>query len=427
MSGVKAVLLEIDEIVRGPIFESWRRGFVAANVDAFDYSDELKLVYTEIFKRYEEELEAIIARELPPSVDYAQFQRDLPAYLEGPGAQDEATGRAITMLLEAGDFAQFKEMMLFSKRERDEGEMKDSGEDQLSGVQVDQDKAVLAALDVEGMMQTTASLSAAADSGDWTEVLRNDWMSISKMPVPEARRKSKSDIYLKGTWTMNLTFVEAVDMMFSMGDRRKLWDSNFTSCSFPTGGCDTDNDVVTSAALNFGYLVNLVMFGNSSGTNLICKNIRRWNYPREGCVVYAMFPWNVKSGSIDGNHKLLSLKTGSIEAHPTLPGKVVMTTMEINSMGGMPTWCVPLYATHSYLYSYCISFSFTLFFSYPSTPLPSPPLPLGRALNWMMGMVAPSMMKGLEQRYIANIRDKGLTLDLTQNGREKEEGKSAHK
>lgn len=385
---VKSVLLEIDEIVRGPNFERWRRDFVSANVGAFHYGEEEnRLEYTEIFQRYERELEEIIASELPKSVDYALFQRDLPEYLEGAGAKDEATGRAITMLLEAGDFNQFREMMLFSKRERDEGEMK-SCEDQLSGVKTDQDldKAVLASLDVDGMMETTASLSAASESNGWTEVLRNDWMSISKMPVPEARRKSKSDIYLKGIWTMDLNFVEACDMMFSMGPRRKLWDSNFTSCSFPEGGCETDNNVVTSAALNFGYLVNLVMFGNSSGTELVCKNIRRWNYPREGCVVYAMFPWNVKTGSIDGNHKLLSLKTGSIEKHPSLPGKVLMTTLEINSMGGMPTW----------------------------------------ALNWMMGMIAPAMMKGLEQRYIANIRYKGQTKDLTDGG-DNSEGKDSRK
>lgn len=83
-----------------------------------------------------------------------------------------------------------------------------------------------------------------------------------------------------------------------------------------------------------------------------------------------MFPWDVASNKLDANHKLLSLKTGSIEPHPTNKGKIVMTTLEINTMGGMPSW----------------------------------------ALSWMMGMVAPSMMKGLEQRYIANIRNKGETI-----------------
>jgi len=186
-------------------------------------------------------------------------------------------------------------------------------------------------------------------------------------------------------------------MMFTLSPRRKNWDSNFTSVTFPLGGSAADDEVVTSVKLSFGYLINLVMFGDGNGSQLVCKNVRRWNMPNSKSVTYALIPWLIKENKMDVNHSLLSLKTGTISPHPTNPSKIVMTTLEINGMGGMPKW----------------------------------------ALHWMMRAVAPSMMKGLEQRYIATSRAKGDVVDLTpkgfaqqsmQEGKESEsESKSSHK
>jgi hypothetical protein len=176
---------------------------------------------------------------------------------------------------------------------------------------------------------------------------------------------------------MNLTFKECCDMMFNLGPRRKNWDSNFTKCDYPLGGDYHDDNIVTSIDLNFGYLINLVMFGNGSGSKLITRNYRKWDMPQDGSVTYAMVPWDLKNNKIDVNHALLSLKTGTIAPHPTMKDKVVMTTLETNNMGGMPTW----------------------------------------ALHWMMRATAPSMMKGLESRYIANARDKHDVYDLTPDAR----------
>jgi len=76
---------------------------------------------------------------------------------------------------------------------------------------------------------------------------------------------------------------------------------------------------------------------------------------------------------LDANHKLLSIKTGTIQPHPTLSSSVVMTTLEKNTMGGMPNW----------------------------------------AMHFMMKATAPNMIKTLEQRYIANARNKGDVVDVT--------------
>jgi hypothetical protein len=300
---------------------------------------------------------------------------------------------------ETGDYVQFREMMMFTKRKREESKTGDEGD--MVGLVADSRQGVAAAdADVAGMMDLCAALSEGAQSTDsWETVLENDWMKIDKMAVPESNRRKKSDIYLRGVWTMNLNMVEACDMMFTLNGRRKGWDPNFTSVSFPNGGSDRDDDVVTSVALNFGYLINLVMFGSGSGTQLIARNIRKWGVPTPRSVTYAMVPWNIKESRMDTEHKLLSLKTGTIAPHPTNPEKIVMTTLEINSMGGMPTW----------------------------------------ALHWMMRAVAPSMMKGLETRYIAAARNKGDVVDGTPKdwvsggkGDKKNEGKepeskSSHK
>jgi len=161
---------------------------------------------------------------------------------------------------------------------------------------------------------------------------------------------------------MNLSVVQCCDMMFSLENRRSKWDSNFKTCEFPFGGSSHDDDVVTSTTIDMGYLVNLVMFGGKP-FELITRNVRQWNTPRTGAVTYALLPWKIDTNSVDMNHKLLTIKTGTISPHPVEKNKCVMTTLETNSMGGMPTW----------------------------------------ALHWMMRATAPSMMKGLESRYLAYV------------------------
>ena len=67
---------------------------------------------------------------------------------------------------------------------------------------------------------------------------------------------------------------------------------------------------------------------------------RRWDSPTKGAVTYAMVPWDLTKSAIDTKNKLLSLKTGTISPHPTIPNKSIMTTLEINGMGGLPNWAM---------------------------------------------------------------------------------------
>lgn len=362
---IKLALLEAEQIIRSSEFENWRRSFVERHLDEFSFEEENKLSYTEIHREFEEEIERRIEEGLDGKFDIADFMRSLPAFFEGGGKNDNDVGKTLTFLLEVSDFEQFKNMMMVLKTEKNSQK-----EDQFDGVS-GTSKRDLAGIDtdIEGMMEMVETLGSISDSNEWENCLTLDWMKIDKMPVPLNKRKKKSEIYLRGVWTMNLTFTEACDMMFSFTSRRKNWDTNFTSCSFPHGGTDRDEDVVISADLNFGYLVNLVMFGSKSGTKLITRNLRRWTRNEHGLksVTYAMAPWNLNKNCVDTEHKLLSIKVGTISSHPTLPGKIVMTTLETNTMGGMPTW----------------------------------------ALHWMMRATAPSMMRSLESRYQVYTRTGG--------------------
>jgi len=372
---VESNLLRIQAMITGTDFESWRQRFVKEHMDSFSYEEENKLIYTEIHSEYEAEIERRISVCL--GEESSAFMQALPTYLEGPGRGNERAGKAITLLLEASDFIQFREMMLFTKRQKDErSESKITGVDDRDVVDQHKMGAELSAFDFHGMMDLCAQLSNASQDDGWVVCFENDWMKICKKPVEASNRRSSSEIYLKGVWTMNLSVVQACDMMFTMDhERRKNWDNNTSKFEFPLGGSTADDDVVIKAILDFGYLVNLVMFGGRPG-ELVSRNIRRWNVPSRGAVTYAMIPWLVSSNSMDRNHKLLSLKTGTIAPHPTSPDKCIMTSLEINSMGGMPTW----------------------------------------ALHWMMRATAPSMMKGLESRYTAYVKKTGDVRDLTPFG-----------
>ena len=180
---ISTALQEVQGIVTSIQFEEWRKEFVRQNLEAFDYGDENKLIYTDIHKEYESEIEKRIASEL--SVNITSFMAALPAYLEGEGKYDEAAGKAITLLMEASDFIQFRDMMMFIKREiEDKREAKASGDDDETVAAMTVKGKELADFEVAEMMTKCAELSTAASSDEgWTNVLTLDWMKIDKKPV----------------------------------------------------------------------------------------------------------------------------------------------------------------------------------------------------------------------------------------------------
>ncbi|KAG8460850.1 hypothetical protein KFE25_010905 [Diacronema lutheri] len=359
---LEAILRDMASVVQAPKFNAWRRAFIDEHVDEFVYGEENKLVYTETHERFCAHVEADVATALPPGVSMEDFMVALQTEMQAGGGK--LSGEAVTVLIEAGDFVAFKEMMLFEKCRRDDpaapaaasgGALQHS-----SGVTVPQ---------IDAMMNLCAELQSAADSNDgWVNVLTNAWMRIDKQPVPPEVRASPSEIYMRGVWTLDLSFVEACDMMFSFDDRRMTWDMNMKKITPIRGDPLVDDDVVVTAHLDFGMLLHMAGVPKT----LTSRSILRWNFPTNGVVTYAVVPWDAAKDCYDDG-SILKIKAGTLAPHPQSPSnKCVMTTLETNKFGGAPKW----------------------------------------VLSGLLNFTAPQIMRGLEQRYIKKIRETGTTRDI---------------
>lgn len=360
---VAAVLASLGAALEGPGFLAWNQSFIQEHVAKFDYGDENKLEYTQVHRLYVEGLEGFLAQALPAGATMAAVEATL---MENPHLVDRldgASSAAVKTLVEAGDFVAFREMMLFEKQKREQAAAVPDVLQQQTGSSIP---------DLEGILDKCVKLARMADASGWENVTRNDWMVLDKMAVPEAERSSSSEIYLRGVWTMDLSVMECCDMMWSFTDRRSAWDKNFAGAKVIKGGGWGEDDLVITANLDFGFLMHMAGIPRK----LTSRNWRRWNYPTPGIVTSAMIPWTEDTDEFDANNSILTLKVLSIGHHPTDPGKCIMTTIESNKMGMLPTW----------------------------------------VLGMLMSVTAPQLMKGLEGRYIANVRKTGGTVDVTPSG-----------
>jgi len=89
------------------------------------------------------------------------FMEALPAYLESPAGKKEETSRAVTMLMQMCEFEEFKEMMMYVKKQRDDEAANVT--DLLGDAKVS-DGAVLS---VDGLLDMCSALAAsgATDEG----------------------------------------------------------------------------------------------------------------------------------------------------------------------------------------------------------------------------------------------------------------------
>jgi len=118
---VYEILLSIEKIVQSPSFGAWQNEFINAHIHKFEYGEENKLEYTDVFQEYEDGLEQQIVKGLDGgAAKLSAFMEALPPYLDGPMAKKEETARAVTMLMQMSEFEEFKEMMMYMKKERED-------------------------------------------------------------------------------------------------------------------------------------------------------------------------------------------------------------------------------------------------------------------------------------------------------------------
>jgi len=103
------------------------------------------------------------------------FMAALPAYLQSEMAKKDETARAVTMLMQMSEFEEFKEMMMYVKKDREE---KAAAAGNMLGDVKASDGAVLS---VDGLLDMCAALAASGDTDEgWVTTFQNDWLKIDK-------------------------------------------------------------------------------------------------------------------------------------------------------------------------------------------------------------------------------------------------------
>ena len=243
------ILLSVQKIVQGPEFLSWQNSFIEEHLSTFEYGEENKLEYTQIFQQYEDGVEKQIVEGLADgAARLPAFMEALPAYIQSDAGKKDETYGAVTMLMQMSEFEEFKEMMMYKKKERDERAA--CTDDMLGNV----NSSNGAVLSVDGLLAMCAALAVSGDSNEgWETCFRNSWLKIDRKEVEADVKTHKNEIYLRGVMTMNLSYTEALDMMLYFGERRKLWDKNYDGSELPLGGDIYDDDeCVICSKLNFG-------------------------------------------------------------------------------------------------------------------------------------------------------------------------------
>ena len=95
----------LEEVVMSEEFTSIQERFVRTYCSEFSFDEENKLIYMEVFQKYQSEIEKYIEERLV-DIDMGKFTRMLME------RQNEIDGPLFEMLLSFSDFQVFKELML---------------------------------------------------------------------------------------------------------------------------------------------------------------------------------------------------------------------------------------------------------------------------------------------------------------------------
>mmetsp|Transcript_24485 Transcript_24485/g.47621 ORF Transcript_24485/g.47621 Transcript_24485/m.47621 type:complete len:220 (+) Transcript_24485:24-683(+) len=109
----------LEEIMMDEEFQSMQETFADSNCAVFDDSDENKLVYTEIFKKYTQLVEGYVERRLKEAMSDFSMQ-DFMEMLTAREEEMQSTD-VFDMLVSFADFDTFKDIMLAHKHQRHGG------------------------------------------------------------------------------------------------------------------------------------------------------------------------------------------------------------------------------------------------------------------------------------------------------------------
>uniref|UniRef100_A0A6U4NUG4 ADP-ribosylation factor-like protein 2-binding protein n=1 Tax=Hemiselmis andersenii TaxID=464988 RepID=A0A6U4NUG4_HEMAN len=113
------VIGALEDIMMDAEFQGMQETFADEHCAAFDDSDENKLVYTDIFKKYTQLVEGYVERRLKEAISDFSMQ----AFMEMLSAREEEmqSTDVFDMLVSFADFDTFKDIMLSHKHQRHGG------------------------------------------------------------------------------------------------------------------------------------------------------------------------------------------------------------------------------------------------------------------------------------------------------------------
>ena len=103
----------LQEIVINEEFEELQNSFFKSYCSHFDNTEENKLIYTDIFKKYKNTVESYIETQLSemiPDFDMEEYANVLP------DRKDEIDDQLLELLISFSDFSTFKELMVSFKK-----------------------------------------------------------------------------------------------------------------------------------------------------------------------------------------------------------------------------------------------------------------------------------------------------------------------
>eukprot|EP00961_Rhodomonas_salina_P272114 3677257-Rhodomonas_salina.2 len=109
----------LEDIMMDDAFQKMQNDFAAQHCSVFEDTDENKLIYTDIFKKYTEMIETYVEEKLQETIRGFSMQTFTQSLIERE--EEMNASDVFDMLVSCSDFETFKEIMLSHKYQREGG------------------------------------------------------------------------------------------------------------------------------------------------------------------------------------------------------------------------------------------------------------------------------------------------------------------
>mmetsp|Transcript_25733 Transcript_25733/g.66270 ORF Transcript_25733/g.66270 Transcript_25733/m.66270 type:complete len:350 (-) Transcript_25733:129-1178(-) len=328
MEAVKSALHEVDTFVRSPEFQRRSVDFVDSNCDVFEFAEENKLEYTEIHKRYQDEVEAYLLENLE-GVDMELLVGKLPDLIKQGYEMDAESAKTLDLLTNFGDFETFKEMMLTAKQDHLAKAGNVSANSTISASEL---------MQVEGCEKYLAELSAAMEGqGEWATVADKGWYKVELKQADGGQELMRSAIQI------DMSPADVLQMLLSygkpeMGQWIEMVESTRIIKEY------SPNDYIVELDIALSGIMSIVAVGVPK--SLTIRIVTRPDFPEKGDYSVVSMPWDVDANAMAAA-SMMKIKASCIRPVPGQPDKTLMTSLAPKSGGAwVPSWALRAMYSH---------------------------------------------------------------------------------